>query len=765
MRKSPRKYLAVFLAVSLLALLPPAPPPAEAADFPLDPSDGVIVDALDYFVTAQESDGNIGGFAVSSWAVMALAAAGEDPHQWGSPSIVDYLEDNPDQIDWEVATDIERAILGIVAAGEDPTDFGGEDYVAALESLYDGEQIGYDDTVNDDFWGILALIAAGESSSADIIQNTADFIIWVQNEDGGWNWEVFEDSEVDDTAAAIMALIAAGNPDQYAIDLALDFLADMQNEDGGFPSLYGAESNSASDAWVIMALVAAGENPTLWEGTGGDDPVENLLSLQDSDGSFLKTDGLSANPEFMTAYAIPALLGETYPVTPFTAPPPEEADLVVSDIDVPSAIYLDHEITVTATIENIGEEDIDESFRVRLYADDDIIDTTTISGLDAGDDIEVELEWMPDDTGDFTLMVIADLDNAIDEASESNNDDTLDVEVEAASEEADLTVRDIEVPSTIYVGEETEVTAIIENIGEEDIDDSFRVRLYADSSNIDNVRLSGLDANDDVEVEFDWTPAAAGDITLTVVADINDEIDEDRENNNDDSLEVEVAIPSLGADLSSIEITVPEVIYADSETTITASVENTGDQDISDTFQIGLSIDGSSVASAPISSLDVGDSASVEFPWTPLAPGDYIIEVVADPDEVITEISENNNSATATVTVSDSEATPPSSISASVAAEDMDFGELAAGETSETYQVTLTNSGAGDILVTAEVAGDAGGFYAATLKLDSAPWEEFSALIAGYSSRTVEVSLEVPAGYSGEILGDGILTFWTALAP
>jgi hypothetical protein len=658
-----KKRLRVVLLLSLVTLVLPLSP-ALAADFPLSPDDTVVADGLDYLRDAQGADGNIGGYSVSAWAVTAIAAAGEDPHQWGDPSIVDYLRDNSDQLDWDKATDLERAILAIAAAGEDPSDFGGEDYVAALKSLYDGEQIGYADTVNDDYWGILALIAAGESPSSVIIGNTASFIINVQNEDGGWNWEVYGESDVDDTAAAIMALVAAGDPDPDVIDMALLFLMDMQNDDGGFPSLYGAESNSASDAWAIGALVAAGENMADWVGVGGDDPVDNLISLQDSDGSFKKTAGQAANPEFMTAYAIPALLGDPYPVMPFQGSPPPEADLIVDDIDVPSVIYVGEEVVVTATVKNIGGEGITDSFRVRLYADNDTIDTVAVGELDAGDSVEVDLEWTPDAAGDYTLEVVVDLDDDIDESSESNNDDTLDVEVEEPPQEADLVVDGIDVPSAIYVGEEVVVTATLKNIGGEDITDSFRVRLYADNDTIDTVTVDELDTGDSVEVDLEWTPDEVGDYTLEVVVDLDNDIDEARENNNDDTLDVEVMV-------------------------ITAS----------------------------------SSSPQEESPTTPLA------------------------------------------ISARVEPGQIDFGELVSGETSTSYMVTVVNNGNSDILVTAEVAGSAQGFYVATLKLDGKPWDEFSVLVAKQSSRGIRVSLDVPHSYSGEVLEDGVLTFWTTLSP
>ena len=57
--------------------------------------------ALDYLRSVQQSDGCISDFATSSWAVMAIAAAGEDPHEWkldSGPSIVDYLIENRDML-------------------------------------------------------------------------------------------------------------------------------------------------------------------------------------------------------------------------------------------------------------------------------------------------------------------------------------------------------------------------------------------------------------------------------------------------------------------------------------------------------------------------------------------------------------------------------------------------------------------------------------------------------------------------------------------
>jgi hypothetical protein len=92
------------------------------AGYPLDTSDTEVEDAVDYLLSEQGSDGNIGGFATSAWAVMALAAAGEDD---AVGELIDYLEDEADLNSSSSATDWARMILAICAAGEDPTDFAG----------------------------------------------------------------------------------------------------------------------------------------------------------------------------------------------------------------------------------------------------------------------------------------------------------------------------------------------------------------------------------------------------------------------------------------------------------------------------------------------------------------------------------------------------------------------------------------------------------------------------------------------------------------
>ena len=384
-----------------------------AYSYPLQADDTEIEDALDFLRDSQQTDGSIGGLAVSAWVVMAIAAAGEDPDDWrtsaGKPSVIDYLRDNADN---DNATDWERCILAITAAGEDPYAFGGIDYVAELKELYDGSQIGSKNLLNDDFWGILALISAGEDPNSIIIQNSANYTKNNQNEHGDWSWSIGGESESDNTAAAIMALIAAGeSPESEAIVNGLTFLSGMQNKDGGFPRTDPGESNSSSDSWSIGALLAAGENPTAspWTPPAGSNPIDHLMSLQDpEDGSFWwKEDDRSMSRIWMTAYAIPALLGETYPVA-------------IHDVSVSEEIVIDYSTSSfrfdalkggdapqdqTLKIWNKGEG----SLKWSVSTDDDWLTLKPESGTSEGEKDVVTLSINHDgmETGEYrTEMVI-----------------------------------------------------------------------------------------------------------------------------------------------------------------------------------------------------------------------------------------------------------------------------------------------------------------------------------------------------------------------
>ncbi|MCK5466712.1 DUF4430 domain-containing protein [Candidatus Parcubacteria bacterium] len=245
--------------------------------------------------------------SANPWSTMALAVL-------GSASI---FTDHLISINGTSAIDYAAPILAITAINQNPRVFPSTDYVAALKSYYTGNQIGDSAMLNDDCFGILALISAGESFDDAVIVDSKNFIFSHQNNDGGWGFSVTANSDTNMTAAAILALISAGvdNSDSY-IQNALSFLQVSQNDDGGFPYYPNSNSDSSSTAWVIWALNVLNISPdslVKFDNT----PVSYLESNQSDQGFFKYQNNSSGEDSFSamtTAYAVIALQNKKLPV-------------------------------------------------------------------------------------------------------------------------------------------------------------------------------------------------------------------------------------------------------------------------------------------------------------------------------------------------------------------------------------------------------------------------------------------------------------------
>ncbi len=239
------------------------------------------------------------------WSTMALVAL-ESP---------DVVTDHLLSVSGTNAIDYAAPILAITSLGQNPRTFASTDYVASLQNYYSENQIGDSLILNDDIFGILALISAGQSSADSIITDSKNFIASHQNSDGGWGYTTTSSSDTNMTAAGILALLAAGTENSDSqIQSALLFLQALQNDDGGFPYYPNATSDSSSTAWVIWAHNALDiDLESLVR--SGNTPRSYLQSNQSSQG-FFKYQSDSVEDSFSavtTAYAVLALQGKKLP--------------------------------------------------------------------------------------------------------------------------------------------------------------------------------------------------------------------------------------------------------------------------------------------------------------------------------------------------------------------------------------------------------------------------------------------------------------------
>src|SRR5207253_9190984 len=123
--------------------------------------------------------------------------------------------------------DLERTMLALGAGGGSRRSFADRDLVKELLS-HQRSDGSFDGLVNHAAFGVLALRAAGVHGGA--VGSATSWLARQQMPDGGFGFAPHSASDVDDTGAAIQALVAGGGSDR-AVRRAVDFLRHAQDTD------------------------------------------------------------------------------------------------------------------------------------------------------------------------------------------------------------------------------------------------------------------------------------------------------------------------------------------------------------------------------------------------------------------------------------------------------------------------------------------------------------------------------------------------------
>jgi energy-coupling factor transport system substrate-specific component len=277
--------------------------------------------AITFLAGAQNADGGFGpdkGRSSSqlhtSWAVLGLAAAARDPSRVrrNGRSPVDYIVRGIGQV--QATGDIQRTILALTAAGRSPRSVGGRDLVRELIGRRRANG-SFEGLVNQTAFSILALRAAGRPASDRTVRAAAGWLAGEHNADGGFNFAGKGGrSGIDDTAAALQALVAAGKRRTKTVSRAAAFLAARQNPDGGFPLTPGDDSNAQSAAWAIQGLVAAGRDPNRARRGGARSPLAYIRSLQTASGAVRYSRTSRQSAVWVTGQALTGLARKPFPI-------------------------------------------------------------------------------------------------------------------------------------------------------------------------------------------------------------------------------------------------------------------------------------------------------------------------------------------------------------------------------------------------------------------------------------------------------------------
>ncbi|MEA2388553.1 MAG: energy-coupling factor transport system substrate-specific component [Thermoleophilaceae bacterium] len=274
--------------------------------------------ALSYLVGAQNGDGGFGAARGGSssqsntaWAALGMAAAGRSPNEAGpgGHSAVDYMRAHAG--DLNDTGELERTILTLHAGAVSPRQFAGRNLVKELLSRQRGNG-SFSGLVNHTAFAVLALRAAAAGNGP--IRAATRWLAHQHASDGGFGFSPGAAGDVDDTGAAIQALVAGGSGGSGVVKRAVKFLRHAQRSDGGFGQYPESSSNAQSTAWAVQGLVAAGRS---LDGVrrNGHTPLGYIKSLARGDGSIRYSRSSSQTPVWVTSQALTALKRKPFPIT------------------------------------------------------------------------------------------------------------------------------------------------------------------------------------------------------------------------------------------------------------------------------------------------------------------------------------------------------------------------------------------------------------------------------------------------------------------
>ncbi len=314
---------------------------------------------------------------------------------------------------------------------------------------------------------------------------------------------------------------------------------------------------------------------------------------------------------------------------PFLTSPP---DLVIQGIAWSPANPSKYDtVTVNATVENQGSGRSD-SCHLAYYIDDEYLSSVSVSPLEAGALTNATFSWTAL-SKEHKVRVIVDYYQNVKESDETNNEKTVSFLTLAP----DLIVEDITwLPADAGSGDTVTFTATIKNQGSGKAETS-RVAYYISGGYQGYLNIGALSADAETTITLDWQ-AITGSNTISIVADCNKILVENREDNNKLTRTVTIIPP----DVIVSDITWSPVNPDIGETvTFTVVVENQGGGGASG-FYLAYYMDDIFLTSEFIPVIESGASANGTCTWQS-QNGRHTFKAFADYNKRVTENNENNN--------------------------------------------------------------------------------------------------------------------------
>jgi hypothetical protein len=349
----------------------------QSSNTPIQPSQisDTVNKILAYLESQQDSDGKIIDGTITDWSIMSFGANNQyadDIRKSGGQSLLDYEKNYnlDDSSDLNACASYPRHILALLSAGIDTQDQVIQGLKKKIEiSCHENGVYGLPG-INDDVFGLIALLAVNTPLSDPIIDDILSTIKADQTSDGAFTWSGW--AGVDMTGAAINALKYAqtkgANINNEIFNTAKAYLKSTQLIDGGWG--YGT-SDIMTTSWVLMGINALGEGQEQWFTASSTNPWHPMVNQLRADGFYASMWVPNTVDWFAMKHAVPALLGSSWPIIIpakiqnfyvgggityiYTQPVPSTSTLpnTSTTLDIPTTtIEISTTTTATSTMEN-----------------------------------------------------------------------------------------------------------------------------------------------------------------------------------------------------------------------------------------------------------------------------------------------------------------------------------------------------------------------------------------------------------------------------
>jgi len=190
-------------------------------------------------------------------------------------------------------------------------------------------------------------------------------------------------------------------------------------------------------------------------------------------------------------------------------------------------------------------------------------------------------------------------------------------------------------PSDTQIGDMMTITASIKNQGSSETGNS-QVDFYIDGIKIDSQELLSINGEETVTKTFNWV-AEAGIHTFKFILDVNNTVIEANETNNEKEQDCTIPTPDLIVEGMSWTMS----NQLSNEVTLTITIKNIGTGTARES-NVQYSFDESPADIKNITSILAGETFVFSF-ITILTSGEHTATIVADYDELIEELDEDNN--------------------------------------------------------------------------------------------------------------------------